>query len=129
MIIRAALMGLVLWFAAFLAFRLAGDMFFYPDPNGQLLLLVAVPIAMVALGWLCMRLLGVRRGDEAEAAVALALPGMGLDAYAAYRFVEVFPNLDPMLDGAFGALMLAGYGALIFAGLLFTRLQPEDERL
>ena len=129
MIIRAALLGLIGWFAATLAFRFLGEIFFYPDAGGHLLMFIATPIAMVAATWLAMKLLGVQSGDQAEAAIGLALPGMALDAYAIIEFSTVFPNLDPTLDGVFGALMLTAYAAIAFAGLLFTRLQPQDERL
>jgi Family of unknown function (DUF5367) len=129
MIVRAALLGLILWLAGTAAFRFAGPAFFSPDPGGHLMLFIATPIALVASAWLSMRLLRVRPGDEAEAAIGLALPGMALDAFAALNFSTVFPQLDPTLDTTFAALVLVAYGAVIFAGLLFTRLQPEDERL
>ncbi len=129
MIIRAVILGLVGWFAATLAFRFLGEKFFYPDAGGHLLLFIATPIAMVAVTWLAMKLLGVEPGDQAEAAIGVALPGMALDAYAVIEFSTVFPNLDPTLDGTFGALMLTAYAAIAFSGLLFTRLAPMDERL
>lgn len=129
MIIRAALVGFVLWLAGTLAFRFYGERFFAPDADGHVILFVAAPILMVALAWAAMKVLRVRPGDQAEAAIGLALPGMLLDAYAVYQFPVIFPNLDPTLDGVFGALMLVSYAAIVFAGMLFTRLQPEDERL
>lgn len=129
MIVRAALLGLILWLAGTAAFRFAGPSFFYPDPGGHIILFVATPIAMVAIAWLAMRLLRVRPGDEAEAAIGLALPRMALDAFAALNFSTVFPRLDPTLDTTFAALVLVAYAAVVFAGLLFTRLAPEDERL
>jgi hypothetical protein len=129
MIIRAVILGFVLWLAGTLTFRFAGDVFFHPDPNGQWMLLAAAPFVAVALIWVSTRLLRVRPGDEAEAAMGIALPGMLLGAYATHEFATVFPNLDPTLDGPFGALMLVAHGSMVFAGLLFTKLQPEDERL
>lgn len=129
MIIRAAIAGFVLWLAGTLLFRLAGHTFFFPDETVILALLFGAPVVMVALAWFAMKLLGVARGDEAEAAIGLALPGMVLDVFAVREFVTLFPNLDPTLDADFGALMLAGYGAIVFAGILFTKLAPQDERL
>jgi len=129
MIIRAALAGFVLWLAGILLFRLAGQSFFYPDATVMLALLFGAPVVMVVIAWAAMKLLRVARGDEAEAAIGLALPGMVLDVFAVREFVTLFPNLDPTLDADFGALMLAGYAAVVFAGILFTKLAPQDERL
>ena len=129
MIVRAAILGLVAWFAATLSFRFYGQVFFAPDAGGHLSLFIASPLAAIALTWVAMRLLKVQPGDQGEAAVAIALPGMALDAYAVSEFATVYPNLDPTLDGTFGALMLVVHAAIVFTGLLFTKLQPQDERL
>ena len=129
MIVRAAILGLLAWFAATLSFRLYGQIFFAPDPGGHLTLFIAAPIVAIGLTWVAMKLLRVQPGDEGEAAVAIALPGMVLDAYAVSEFATVYPNLDPTLDGTFGALMLVAHAAILFAGLLFTQLAPQDERL
>lgn len=127
MIVRASLLGFLAWLLATVAFRTLGDSFFYP--GSEIPLFVGGPLGAGALTWAAMKLLGVRPGDQAEAAIALAMPGMFLDAYATHEFATVYPNLDPTLDGVFGALMLVVHGAIVFAGLMFTRLQPEDERL
>ncbi len=129
MIIRAAIAGFVLWLIGTLAFRLAGTYFFYPDENLLLGLFIAAPLVMIAVTWALMKLLGVAPGDQAEAAVGIALPGMALDVFATREFSTVFPDLDPTLDATFGALMLAAYAAVVFAGILFTRIAPQDERL
>jgi hypothetical protein len=129
MIIRAAIAGFVLWLIATLAFRFVGTHFFYPDERLLLGLFIAAPVFMVAVTWAVMRALKVAPGDQAEAAIGLALPGMVLDVFAVREFSTVFPELDPTLDATFGALMLASYSAMVFAGILFTRLAPQDERL
>lgn len=129
MIIRAAIAGFVLWLIAMLAFRLAGTYFFYPDENLLLGLFVAAPVVMIAATWALMKALNVAPGDQAEAAIGIALPGMVLDVFAVREFSIVFPDLDPTLDATFGALMLASYAAIVFAGILFTRIAPQDERL
>jgi hypothetical protein len=129
MIIRAALTGIVLWFAAMAAFRFVGAAFFYPDETLLVSLFIGAPVLMAALSWALMRLLGVARGDEAEAAIAMALPGMIFSVYVTSEFSTLFPLLDPVLDAAFGALMLEAYAAMLFTGILFTRLAPQDERL
>jgi hypothetical protein len=129
MIVRAALVGLILWLLATGAFRFVGAQVFYPDVNGHLPWFIATPVVMVGLAWPCMRLLRVRLGDEAEAAIGLALPGMALDAFAVLNFEALSPAIDPSLDTTFAALVLVAYAAVVFVGLFFTRLAPEDERL
>jgi hypothetical protein len=129
MIMRAMGLGFLLWLAATLVFRFAGQYFFLPDESARLILFVATPFAVGLTTFLCLRLLNVAPGDEGEGALGLAIPGMLLDAFITHEFGRVLPNLDPTLDGAFGALMLLGYGAILFTGLLMTRLAPQDERV
>jgi hypothetical protein len=129
MIIRAAGIGIVLWLIATLIFRFAGQYFFTPDEIVRAIVFAAVIPASGLLTLAMLRWLREAPGDEGEAAIALAFPGMGLDAFVTYNFDRVFPNLDPTLDSAFGALMLVAYVTVIFTGLLTTRLAPKDERL
>lgn len=128
MIVRAMGLGFLLWLVATAAFRFAGEYFFVPGGALLVLFVAAVPL-MLLLGWALIRLLRVERGDEAEAAVGLALPGMLLDVYAVGEFQQVFPNLDPMLAQSFGALMLLSYATIILTGVLMTKLRPADERV
>ncbi len=129
MILRAAGVGFLLWLAFTAAFRFAGQYFFIPDETLMLALFIATPLLMAALTFLLLRLLREARGDEAEAAIGLAFPGMFLDVFVTREFPSVFPNLDPALDGAFGALLLLAYGAVVLTGLMSTRLAPQDERI
>lgn len=129
MIIRATIVGILLWVAAMAAFRYAGGAFFYPDDTLLTIIFAAAPLVMIVLTWLLMKLLRVAPGDQAEAAIALAMPGMLFSVYMTSEFSTLFPPLDPVLDAAFGALMLEAYAAMLFAGILFTRLAPQDERL
>jgi hypothetical protein len=129
MILRATSLGFVLWLIITLVTRFYGQEFFHPGETGIYILLIASPIVMGVLTVIGLRLLGEANIDRAEAAVALALPGMALDIYALNAFGNVFPNLDASLDGAFGAIKLIGYTAMLLVGLVTTRLAPSDERL
>jgi hypothetical protein len=129
MIFRASAIGFLLWLAATLGLRFYGHIVFYPDERLQLGLLIGVPLAMALLTALLLHLIGEARGDEAEAAIGLAFPGMALDVYVVANFESVFPNLDPSLSEAFAALLLAVYATMIFVGLMMTRLAPQDERV
>ena len=68
-------------------------------------------------------------GDECEAAVSLAMPSLLLNALLLHEFGQIFPNLDSALDGVFGALAMIYAAAMIFTGLLMTRIAPSDERV
>jgi hypothetical protein len=129
MILRATLLGFVMWLLVTLAFRFFGQDFFYPGEGGLYLLLIAAPVVMGGVTFIVLRLLHEARIDRAEAAVGFAMPGMALDVYAINRFPDVFPNLDASLDGAFGAIKLVGYCAILIVGLATTRLAPTDEKI
>lgn len=129
MIVRAMGLGFVLWLIAAAAFRFGGQYFFTPDETPRLILFVATPVVSGIATFICLKLLKEARGDEAEAAVGLAIPGMLLDAFSVHEFPTVFPNLDPTLDGTFGALMLLAYASVLFVGLSMTKLAPQDERI
>jgi Family of unknown function (DUF5367) len=129
MILRASGLGILLWLIATAAFRFGGQYFFTPDEVGRVILFAATVPVIGVLTLALLRFLREAPGDEGEAAIALAFPGMALDAVAAYNFERVFPNLDPTLDSTFGALMLTAYATVIFTGLMTTRLAPKDERL
>lgn len=129
MIIRAAALGFAYWLLATLALRFFGDQFFYLSDPRFLIMCAGAVVLMPVLTWLSLKLLRAARGDEAEGAIALAFPGMLLDAYVTYDFGNIFPNLHPLLSDRFAALMLVSYGAIVFMGLMLTRLAPEDERV
>lgn len=79
--------------------------------------------------YIFMHVLREMHGDEAEAAAAIALPGLGLGAAAVNFYPVLFPNLDPVLDGVLAVHVFLHALAILGVGLFFTRLAPEDERL
>jgi hypothetical protein len=129
MIIRAMGLGFVVWLIATIVFRFAGHLFFVPAETPRLIVFAATPVVVGLVTFLALKLLKEARGDEAEAAVGVALPGILLDAFVVHEFPTILPNLDPTLDGAFGALMLLAYGTVLFVGLSMTKLAPQDERV
>lgn len=129
MIIRAMGLGFVIWLIATIVFRFAGQMFFVPDETPRMIVFVATPVVVGLATFLALKILKEARGDEAEAAVGIALPGILLDAFVVHEFPRIFPNLDPTLDGAFGSLMLLAYATVLFVGLSMTKLAPQDERV
>lgn len=128
MIVRGMGFGFVLWLINAAIFRFAGGYFFVPDTTPPYLLGAAAVVAGVSLTFIGVRLLGVAPGDEGEAAVAIAFPSLLLNALLTYAFSYAF-NLDDGLDGIYGGLALLYGAAMVFTGLMMTRLAPQDERV
>ncbi len=85
--------------------------------------------AGLLLGFIFLKLLGEAAGDEGEAAIGLALPSLLLNGFLTHEFATAFPNLDVTLDATFGAWSLLFGGAILFVGLLTTKIAPQDERI
>lgn len=129
MIIRAMGLGFLLWLGIWALFRFAGHYILTPDEMQRMIAFVATPPTMWFVSYGALKLLKEARGDEAEAAVGLALPGLFLGAFVTHEFARVFPNMDPVLDSAFGGLVLFAYASVLFLGLCLTKLAPQDERV
>jgi hypothetical protein len=127
MILRAMGLGFLLWLAVAAAFRFAGQMFFLPD--GRLLAYLSAPVVGVIATLILLRLLHEARGDEGEAAIGITLPSLFLNGFMTHEFATVLPNIDPTLDGAFGAWSLLFCGSILMVGLFQTQLAPQDERV
>jgi hypothetical protein len=129
MILKTAGLGFVLWLAATAIFYFWGHLFFTPDPQGHMIMFTACVFVCAAIAFFALRWLAKDAADRAEAAIGLAFPGMFLDAFVVQNFQTVFPQIDPLLGQTFGALMLLGYGAIIFTGLLMTQISAQDEQI
>lgn len=129
MILRAMGLGFVLWLMVAALFRFAGQAFFLPDEGARLIAFLSAPVVGVVAALLCLKLLHEARGDEGEAAIGVALPGMFLNSFATHEFSRAFPNIDPTLDATFGAWCLLFAASILFTGLSLTKLAPKDERL
>ncbi|MGH6950896.1 MAG: DUF5367 family protein, partial [Vitreimonas sp.] len=93
-----------------------------------LLFAVAVLVG-AAFTFICVKLLSVARGDEGEAAVAVAFPSLLLNSVLTHEFAMVFPDLDAGLDGVFGGLAMLYGASMVFTGLMMSKLKPQDERV
>jgi cytochrome bd-type quinol oxidase subunit 2 len=98
---RVAITGFVIWAAATIALRLAGQFVFRsPLP----LFLVSLP-AMIFVT--CAVLVRFRTSRErALAAIVLVAPGMLLDTISAAWFSSIFPNIRPDAAALFGGWLL-----------------------
>jgi hypothetical protein len=129
MIIRAMGLGFLLWLANAALFRFAGQYFFQSSTAAPILLFLATAVIGAVIAFVLLKLLREAPGDEGEAAIGVALPSLLLNALLCYNFTTAFPDLDPPLDGVYGALAMIYAAAMLFVGLLQTKLSPEDERI
>ena len=127
MILRAMGLGFVLWLAVAATFRFVGQIFFLPD--GRLIAYLSAPVVGVVATLLLLRVLREARGDEGEASIGIALPSLFLNGFITHEFATTMPNIDPTLDGTFGAWSLLFCGSILMVGLFMTQLAPQDERL
>ena len=99
--------GFVIWLAATIALRIAGQHLLQPNHRLETLLLFAA--SFPAMAWLVRRLcrrLKLPREQWLRGAVSLALPTLLLDPFSSAFFSSVFPNIAPEMAGVFGGWML-----------------------
>lgn len=114
--------GVLLWLAATLIFRLAGQWFLVP--KGGLLLGAAYygAIPLIALVTLPLYTMFQLNSDtRVRAAVLIALPGMLLDMVTTLVFDQVFPNLDPGAVAPFSSWLFWAYGLILVSGFIGGR--------
>jgi Family of unknown function (DUF5367) len=120
--IRLLLYGLVIWIAATLALRVAGQYLLRPgNLTGTLLLfLVSFPFMALLARRLC-RSVHLPRERWLAGSASLALPTLLLDPFSSAFFPVVFPNMAPQLAGVFGGWML-----WCCAGALVGAMMPAE---
>jgi Family of unknown function (DUF5367) len=118
--------GVLIWFLATVVLRLWGHTFFIvenPLSMGGVFLLVLIGLPVFThqlFQW--KKVLPHQRRD---AAICLVIPGMLLDVPTTYFFAQVYPNMLPSADGAFGAWLLWGYALVLITGLMTGRPSRE----
>ncbi|HXN29372.1 MAG TPA: DUF5367 family protein [Candidatus Acidoferrales bacterium] len=117
--IRLLRSGLVIWLAATIALRIAGQHLLRPaDPLGTFILFAA---SFPLVAWLVRRLCiaaQLPREEFLAGAVSVALPTLLLDPFSCVFFPALYPNMSPQVAGVFGGWLLwccagAVIGALI----------------
>lgn len=103
---RFLLVGFALWLVASLLLRVAPARLLAPERTVAILVLYAVSFGLMFV--LVRQLVGRRpeRSGALEAAIALFLPTLVLDAFASAFFPTVYPNFPPSAAGVFGGWML-----------------------
>lgn len=112
-------MSVLVWLIATLVMRLWGHTFFIAENNlsmgaSFLFSVLCLPLFVYGL----FRWQKVQPDQRRTAALCLAIPGMLLDVVTTYWFAQVYPNVSPTADGAYGAWLLWGYALVLLTGLM-----------
>jgi hypothetical protein len=104
---RLLVTGLVIWGAATLALRLAGQYLLRPGRAAATLIpfVVSFPL-MAALARRMCRAARLHPREWPAGTVWLCLPTLLLDPFSSAFSPAVFPNMAPEIAGVFGGLML-----------------------
>jgi hypothetical protein len=115
---RLALAGFMIWLAATIALRLAGQWIIQTGITDVLLLLAVSGVLMYRLPRALFKALSIAPSDYPIGAIVLVAPGMLLDTISAIWFPRVFPNMAAESAGLFGGwLLFCNVIALISAAL------------
>lgn len=128
MILLFSAAGFAGWLLATGAFFMWGELILTPGANVWMLFGLSALVG-AAFAFLVIRFLAPDPADRAEAAIGLAFPGMILNAFIVQNFQQVFVKIDPMQGQTYGAMLLIGYSAVVFMGLLTTSISARDERV
>ena len=111
---RIFIVGIVIWLAASIVLRLAGQYLLHPDnPIAIALLLVA---SFPLMAWIARRICAdakMPREQWPAAAIFLVLPSLVLDTFSAAFFATVYPNISPAAAGLFGGWILCCCGGAL----------------
>jgi hypothetical protein len=105
--VRLFIIGSVIWIAATILLRLAGQRILHPGDWKGTLVLFALTFPLMVL-FVRRISIGARLSQEEwlPAAVSLLLPTLLLDPFSSAFFPIVFPNMAPEVAGVFGGWML-----------------------
>lgn len=115
-------LGVVIWAIITLIMRLWGHTFFIVESNlsmgaSFLFSLLFLPLLVYSL----FRWQKVQPHQRMTVTVCLAIPSMLLDVVTAYFFAQVYPNVLPSADGAYGAWLLWGYAIVLLTGAIASQ--------
>jgi hypothetical protein len=113
-----AVTGFIIWAAATIALRLAGQYTFRGGSTLPLLIVTLPVMIAVAIAVLQRYRLPEQR---AVAAIALVAPGMLLDTISAIWFPLIFPNIRPDAAGAFAGWLLFCNVVVLLTAVLYPR--------
>jgi hypothetical protein len=111
-----AVTGFIIWAAATIALRLAGQ-YVFGHVSALLLLLITLPV-MFAVAVLVLQRYRTPE-QRALAAIALVAPGMLLDTISAIWFPAIFPNIHAGCAGFFGGWLLFCNVVVLLTAVLY----------
>lgn len=111
--------GVLVWIVATLLFRFAGQYLLQPSHVALSIGLFVLEIPLlIGLMVALYQWLSIDYQERPRAAMMFALPGMLLDVGSILFFAQTFPNIDPVANVLFAALMLWGYSCVLLSGFL-----------
>ena len=110
------LWSFLLWLAATLILRFAGQ--FFPIPENPVLTFLVVTAAVPIITYPIYAWRQISPSNRLLAAVYLSLPGMFLDTFTVLFFPTIFPNTSPDAAVSFSSALLWGYGLILMTGFL-----------
>lgn len=122
MIARWASVSFVVWLALAIIFRLCGGQFFVAG-NGVTWLFLTLPLLIGIVAYVLFRALRVGHSDRAEAASVFAVTGLVVGLFEVSSYSTIFPDLPVALRDQFAALMFACIAAVVFVGLVSSRVE------
>ncbi len=111
--------GFLVWLAATVIFRLAGQWFLIPGDTTfiSLAYVLVIPFIFVfTLQLYAYKKLNIVQ--RIQASICIALPGMLIDSIVLANFPKVFTNLDPQADSIFGSWLLWAYALILLTGIM-----------
>jgi hypothetical protein len=104
---RLLIVGFVIWLAATIALRLAGQWMLNPEKSWSIIAMLAISgLLMYRLPRLLFSRFAIPHQDRALGGIALVASGMLLDTVSTICFPSVFPNMRPDAAGLFGGWLL-----------------------
>jgi len=113
-------LGLVIWAAGTLVYRLSSSSFFEGSATGYWLNvgLTGILYAVVSLG--VMKWRKIEQKDWLQGAICIALPGMLGEIPILAGFSELMSNMQPETAGRYAAFLFGGYSTLIGTAWLMS---------
>src|SRR5262245_19519161 len=124
---RLLLYGLVIWTAATITLRVAGQHVL--RPGRWTTTLITFLLVFPVMAWIVRRLCRKTHLPPERwlgGAVSLALPTLLLDPFSSALFPVVFPNMAPEMAGVFGGLMLWCCAAAVIGVMIPGWKRRED---
>ena len=122
--------GILVWFVATLALRIAGHVLLPPDDPSRVAFVYAATVPLMAmLAFAVYSLLDVPPTRRLTAATLLVLPGMVLDAALLTSFESIFPQMAPSAGPSIAGVLLLAYAAVLLTGvvpLTYVRQEATD---